>query len=139
MEIGHPSSILWCQRFFLLILFSIKKIFFREAIKKLRILWHRHKRTSFTEEIVTYIQGGRVSDTDVIILYIHTSLLNLAFITENCENSTHDYMELELKMRMCFLCRWFYAENEALESKSNMTYVLIFGGWVGRLNLTKMS
>ena len=54
---------------------------------------------------MTYIQGGRVSDTDVIILYIHTSLLNLAFTTENCENSTHDYMELELKMRMCFLCR----------------------------------
>ena len=44
MEIGHPSSILWCQRFFLLILFSIKKIFFREAIKKLPILWHRHNR-----------------------------------------------------------------------------------------------
>ena len=35
---------------------------------------------SFTEEIVTYIKGGWVSNTDVIILYIHNLLLILAYI-----------------------------------------------------------
>ena len=37
---------------------------------------------SYIEEIATYIKGGWVSNTDVIILYIHNSILNLAFTTE---------------------------------------------------------
>ena len=59
---------------------------------------------------MTYIKGGRVSNTDVIILYIHNLLLNLAYFQFHGEkgvnekvwklyfllNPSLDFMEIEL-------------------------------------------
>ena len=55
---------------------------------------------SFTEEIVTYIKGGWVSNTDVIILYIHNSLLNLIIFAKQSEDKK---IKISYGILFCFL------------------------------------
>ena len=88
---------------------------------------------------MTYIKGGWVSNTDVIILYIHNLLLKLAYILFHGEKGVNitcfkpNSYDLTSSKCVCTsnVVR-FYAEIAALETKLNMIDVLILGGgWVG--------
>ena len=45
---------------------------------------------SFTQEIMTFIRGGWVTNTDVIILYIHNLLLKLAYFQFHGEKGVNE-------------------------------------------------